>query len=191
MEHRFLNMERMETREDGEDLYLEGYFAVFGKTYEICPGATETIAPGAFSEAIGGDVRALYNHNHDVVLGRTISKTLELSEDSTGLKGRIKINREDSEAMDAYARIKRGDITGCSFGFDIEKQETKYGDDGSVAWTLTKINPLYEVSPCTFPAYEDTSIEARKKDFEAHKKERREIWKNKMLKKLKGVNDVS
>ena len=188
MEHRFLNMERMETREDGNDLYLEGYFAVFGKTYEIFPGGTETIAPGAFSEAIGGDVRALYNHNHDIVLGRTTANTLELFEDSTGLRGRIKINREDSEAMDAYARIKRGDITGCSFGFDIEGQETRYGDDGSVSWTLTKINPLYEVSPCTFPAYADTSIEARKKDYEAHKKERRKIWKNKMLKKLKGEN---
>ena len=124
MEHRYIPMEHMETREDGEDLYIEGYFAVFNSTYELWPGATESIAPGAFDDSVSDDVRALYNHNTDIVLGRTSAGTMEIRQDSHGLWGRVKLNRADTDAMNAYARIARGDITGCSFGFDIAAQET-------------------------------------------------------------------
>ena len=62
MEHRYLPMENMTTREEGDDLYLEGYFAVFNGVYELRPGATESIAPGAFDDSVGDDVRALFNH---------------------------------------------------------------------------------------------------------------------------------
>ena len=151
MEHRYLPMENMTTREEGDELYLEGYFAVFNGVYELWPGATESIAPGAFDDSVGDDVRALFNHNTDLVLGRTSAGTLELRQDAHGLWGRVKINREDTDAMNAYRRIARGDITGCSFGFDVAAQETDYRDDGTVHWTLTRISPLYEVSPCTSP----------------------------------------
>lgn len=161
MEHRYLPMENMTTREEGDELYLEGYFAVFNGVYELWPGATESIAPGAFDDSVGDDVRALFNHNTDLVLGRTSAGTLELRQDAHGLWGRVKINREDTDAMNAYRRIARGDITGCSFGFDVTAQETDYRDDGTVHWTLTRISPLYEVSPCTFPAYQDTTVSAR------------------------------
>ena len=151
MEHRYLPMENMTTREEGDDLYLEGYFAVFNGVYELWPGATESIAPGAFDDSVGDDVRALFNHNTDLVLGRTSAGTLELRQDAHGLWGRVKINREDTDAMNAYRRIARGDITGCSFGFDVAAQETDYRDDGTVHWTLTRISPLYEVSPLYLP----------------------------------------
>ena len=112
MEQRMLKMHDMQTRsDDNDDLILEGYFAVYGDIYTVWEGATESIAPGAFSESISGDVRALYNHDDSLILGRTSAGTLELKDDSHGLYGRIKINRNDTDAMNAYERIKRGDVT--------------------------------------------------------------------------------
>ena len=186
MDRRYLNMENVQTREDGEDLFIEGYFAVFNSTYELWPGATESIAPGAFNDSISDDVRALYNHNSDIVLGRTSAGTMEIKQDSHGLWGRIRVNRNDSDAMNAYARIARGDITGCSFGFDIAAQETDYRDDGSIHWTITKVSPLYEISPCTFPAYQETVVSARKKDLEDIEEKKREVWREAMKRRLKG-----
>lgn len=186
MDHRYLNMENVQTREDGEDLFIEGYFAVFNSTYDLWPGATESIAPGAFDDSISDDVRALYNHNSDIVLGRTSAGTMEIKQDSHGLWGRIRVNRNDSDAMNAYARIARGDITGCSFGFDIAAQETDYRDDGSVHWTITRVSPLYEISPCTFPAYQETVVSARKKDLADIEKKKREVWCEAMKRRLKG-----
>ena len=96
MEHRFIPMDKMETREENGDLYLEGYFSVFNAIYDLWPGATESIAPGAFDESVTDDVRCLYNHNSDLVLGRTAARTLELRQDSRGLWGRVQINREEA-----------------------------------------------------------------------------------------------
>ena len=186
MEHRYLPMDRMETREDDDNIYLEGYFAVFNRSYEIFPGATESISPGAFDSSINDDVRALYNHNSDIVLGRTSAGTMELRQDAHGLWGRVKINRDDTDAMNAYRRIQRGDITGCSFGFDIEAQEVEYRDDGTVHWTITSIAPLYEVSPCTFPAYVDTTVVARKRDLDEIKRKKLEVRKQELITRLKG-----
>lgn len=186
MEHRYLRMENIQTREDGEDLYLEGYFAVFNSVYELWPGATESIAPGAFDNSVSDDVRALFNHNTDIVLGRTSAGTLEIKQDAHGLWGRIRINRNDSDAMNAYARIQRGDITGCSFGFEIGSEETDYRDDGTIHWTITRVSPLYEISPCTFPAYQETVVSARKKDFEDIEKRKKEKWRANMKARLKG-----
>lgn len=192
MEQRYMAMHDVQTRDDTDsgELYVEGYFAVFNDTYKVWEGATESIAPGAFAESVSGDVRALYNHNDDLILGRTAAGTLELREDSHGLWGRIKLNRNDTDAMNAYERIKRGDITGCSFGFNIESEETEYGEDGSVHWTITKVNPLYEVSPCVFPAYEATNVSARGKQLDDMKKRRLELRKQELLKKLKGGREA-
>lgn len=192
MERRYMHMHDIKTRDDTDgDLFVEGYFAVFNENYNVWNGATESIAPGAFDSSVSGDVRALYNHNDDLILGRTSAGTLELKQDSRGLWGRIKVNRNDSDAMNAYARIQRGDITGCSFGFDIESEETDYRDDGSVHWTITKVNPLYEVSPCVFPAYEQTNVSARGKQIETMKKRKKEVWRHTMLQKLKGESNGS
>lgn len=191
MEQRYLQMHDIQTRNDGEDgLFIEGYFSVFNEIYNVWPGATESIRKGAFTEALKtDDVRALYNHNTDLVLGRLSAGTLELKQDDRGLWGRIKVNRNDTDAMNAYERIARGDITGCSFGFDIEEQIETISDDGSVHFELTKISPLYEVSPCVFPAYEATHIEARAKDVERIKERMHDAWKMRMMNKLKGNSE--
>lgn len=188
MEQRYLQMHDIQTRsDDNEGLFIEGYFSVFNEIYNVWPGATESIRKGAFTEALKtDDVRALYNHNTDLVLGRVSAGTLELKQDDRGLWGRIRVNRNDSDAMNVYERIARGDITGCSFGFDIEEQIETISDDGSVHFELTKISPLYEISPCVFPAYEATHVEARAKDIERIKTRQHEAWKMRMLNKLKG-----
>ena len=175
-----------ETRKDGEDLTIEGYFAVFNDVYEMFEGATESIAPGAFSNTLADDIRALVNHDTTLVLGRTAAHTLELVQDERGLFGRIRINPKDTDAMNLYERVKRGDVSQCSIGFDILSEETDYREDGSVHWTIREVK-LYEVTCCTFPAYESTSIAARERDFEAAKAKQTEAWRAKMLTKIKEV----
>lgn len=152
------------TREDGKDLRIEGYFVVFNSTYEMWPGATESVAEGAFDETIGDDIRALIDHETRLVLGRNSAGTLELKQDSHGLWGSILINPNDQDAMNLYARVQRGDVNQCSFGFDILDEETEFLEDGSVHWTINRVK-LYEVSVCTFPAYTETSVQARKQDY--------------------------
>lgn len=173
------------TREDGEDLFIEGYFSVFNSNYEIWPGATESVDSHAFDNALGDDIRALVDHDTRIVLGRNKAGTLELKVDSRGLWGKIRINPNDSDAMNLYERVKRGDVDQCSFGFDILDEETEYREDGTVHWTIKSVK-LYEVSVCTFPAYNDTSVSARKKDYEEIKKRQNEVWKNQMTTRLKG-----
>lgn len=172
------------TREDGENLSIEGYFAVFNSIYEIAPGMSESIAPGAFQNSISGDVRALINHDTTLVLGRSKANTLQLKEDSHGLWGHIDINPNDVDAMNLYERVKRGDVDQCSFGFEIRSEDTEIKEDGSVHWTITEVDPLYEVSCCTFPAYSETSISARTKEADELKKRQAEAWKAKMKERL-------
>ena len=106
---------------DAQDMYIEGYFAVFGRETELWPGAYEEIAPGAFDETLNNDIRALINHDTTLVLGRNKAGTLELKADSYGLWGRVKINPNDTDAVNLYERVKRGDVDQCSFGFNITR----------------------------------------------------------------------
>lgn len=174
-----------QTREEGEDLKIEGYFALFDSVYEMAPGLSESIAPGAFTKTLSGDIRALTNHDTTLVLGRTKAHTLELREDSRGLWGSISINRRDADAMNLYERVKRGDVDQCSFGFDIRSEDTDIREDGSIHWTLREVD-LYEVSCCTFPAYEETSISARSHERDEIQKRELMSWKENARKKLKG-----
>lgn len=177
------------TREDGENLAIEGYFAVFDSVYEIAPGMSESIAPGAFDNTLSGDIRALINHDTTLVLGRTKANTLQLKADNHGLWGHIDINRNDTDAMNLYNRVQRGDVDQCSFGFNIVNEETDFREDGSVHWTIREVE-LFEVSPCTFPAYEETNIAARSREREDLIRRRNTAWKERMLTKLKGEDNA-
>lgn len=166
------------------DKYISGYFSVFNTNYEIWPGATESVAPEAFDGALADDIRCLIDHDTRLVLGRTKAGTLTLKTDSRGLWGEVKVNQNDSDAMNLYERVNRGDVDQCSFGFDILDEE--FEDNGSsIHWTIKKVK-LYEVSVVTFPAYSDTSVTARKKQVETIKKRSFEAWKQSTLKRLKG-----
>ena len=164
------------TTRDDENPTIEGYFAVFNSLYEIAPGMTESVAPGAFSRTLSGDIRALTNHDTTLVLGRTKAHTLDLREDEHGLWGKISINPKDADAMNLYERVKRGDVDQCSFGFEIVSENTDVREDGSMHWTITDVN-LFEVSACTFPAYQETNIAARSEQRETLQKRELDAWK--------------
>ena len=190
MEQRYIPFNEIKTRntESGNPV-IEGYFARFGDIYQLFDGATESIARGAFDDCLNGDIRALYNHNADLVLARTTAGTMQVRQDENGLWGRIELDPDDTDAMNVYRRIARGSISGCSFGFDIEEEERTVNADGSVHWTITKVNPLFEISPCVFPAYQGTSISARQAEFDSANKEFRQrknaAWKERMKERLK------
>jgi HK97 family phage prohead protease len=169
---------------DAQDMYIEGYFAVFNRQTELWPGAFEEVAPGAFDETLNNDIRALINHDTTLVLGRNKAGTLELKADSYGLWGRIKINPNDTDAVNLYERVKRGDVDQCSFGFNIIEEETEWREDGTVKWRLTKVD-LHEVSICTFPAYEETGVQARKAEVEQHRQRLLEAKKNKLRERMR------
>ena len=175
---------------DGEDKYIEGYFAVFGSNYQLWEGSTESVDPHAFDNALADDIRCLIDHETRLVLGRNTSGSLELRVDSRGLWGRVKINQADQDAMNLYARVERGDVTQCSFGFDIKNEDCDFREDGTVHWTIMSVK-LYEVSIVTFPAYEDTSVSARKRDYEQIKKRSMQAWKEKTKERLRnGIKTV-
>src|SRR5690625_4781600 len=172
--------------EDSSKKVIEGYFSVFNSETELFPGAFEEIAPGAFDNTLSNDIRALVNHDTGFVLGRNKSNTLELKVDSRGLWGSIKINENDSDAMNLYERVKRGDVDQCSFGFNILKEDTDYRDDGSIKWTIREID-LHEVSIVTFPAYPETSVQARMQQVENMKRRSIEKRKHDMKERLDNV----
>lgn len=182
------NFTATRAEQDGEDMYIEGYFAVYGKETELWPGAFEEIAPGAFDNCLGSDIRALTNHETRLVLGRNKAGTLELKSDSHGLWGRVKINPKDTDAVNTYERVKRGDVDQCSFGFNILNENTDWRDDGTVKWTMTELD-LHEVSVCTFPQYEDTGVQARKADYDSMLQRRLQQRKHQVKERLRRCLD--
>ncbi|GEP66500.1 hypothetical protein CBE01nite_42680 [Clostridium beijerinckii] len=184
----------LETRDnaDSNEMYIEGYFIVFNQPTELWLGAYEEIAPTALNNTLSNDIRALINHDTRLVLGRNKSGTLELKVDSRGLWGRIRINPNDSEAVNVYERVKRGDVSQCSFGFNIISEETEWRDDGSVKWTITEVD-LHEVSVVTFPAYEETGVQARHKSVEAYREKQILQKKNNLKVRLKnyGIKEAN
>lgn len=151
----------IEMREDSKPV-IRGHAAVFNQLSEDLGGFREQIAPGAFIEAIErDDVRALFNHDANFVLGRTVSKTLRLSEDARGLA--IEIDPPDTQAArDLMVSISRGDVSQMSFGFTIRPggQDWAKDDDGRTIRTLKKVR-LFDVSPVTYPAYPQTDVALR------------------------------
>lgn len=180
---------KFETREeqDGKKV-IAGYFAVCNSETELWKGAYEEIAAGAFDKTLGNDIRALTNHDTTLVLGRNKSGTLNLKADQRGLWGEVTINENDSDAMNLYERVKRGDVDQCSFGFNILDEETEWRDDGTVKWTLREVD-VHEVSVCTFPAYEDTGVQARHNEVDQYREKQFEQRKHESYRNLKGGND--
>lgn len=178
------------TRDDGDRPAIEGYFAVFNSVYDIAPGMSESIDPGAFQNTLSGDIRALTNHDTTLVLGRTKAGTLTLKTDTRGLWGHVDINPNDVDAMNLYERVKRGDVDQCSFGFEIKSEDTDIRDDGSIHWTIKDVE-LYEVSCCTFPAYSETNISARADEREEIRARELMAWREHQKRRLtNGIESV-
>lgn len=137
---------------------LVGYAAVFERLADIGGYFQEKIAPGAFADAIQGDIRALVDHDTGRVIGRTKSGTLRLQEDGMGLLVEIDVP-DTTEGNDLWELVGRGDISGMSFGFRVTKETWDETGDVPVR-TIEKLN-LIEVSAVAWPAYEDTTLARR------------------------------
>ena len=141
---------------------IAGHAALFDAISEDLGGFRERIRPGAFAESVAqDDVRALFNHDPNVILGRNRAGTLRLSEDERGLK--IEIVPPDTQgARDLVVSIARGDITQMSFGFAVRPNGQLWEKDaaGGVLRTLTSVR-LFDISPVVFPAYPETSVAVR------------------------------
>ncbi|ADL50551.1 HK97 family phage prohead protease [Clostridium cellulovorans] len=169
---------------------IEGHAAVFNQWSEELGGVfsfREKVIPGAFTDSIQtDDVRALFNHDPNYVLGRNKSGTLELTETKEGLY--VKITPPDTQwARDLTVSIDRGDISQMSFGFLVLEDRWGY-EEGRDVRELRKVK-LFDVSPVTFPAYPQTSVGIRSAAdiYEARKtqlKENHEAEKSKNLRQL-------
>jgi len=162
-ERRVLGFDDVELRvEDGENPKIIGYAAKYGKWSLDLGGFVERIKDGAFDDAIKNcDIRALKNHDVNLLLGRTSSGTLKLESNTVGLHFEIDAPNTTT-GKDLVEEIRRKDITGCSFSFTTEEQEWKYLSEGKPAErTIIKIGQLFDVGPVTFPAYPDTAVALR------------------------------
>lgn len=178
---------RAEPPADGQPYLIEGYFVVFGQPYYVDDYCEEVIDRHAFDNAVMNDVRALIDHNSRLVLGRRNEtvQTLEFEIDDTGVYGRIQINPDDTDAMSLRARVLRGDVDQASFGFIERRWEYEDLPDGRVRRTVLEIAELLELTVCTFPAYEQTSVSARSRNGDALRKEVLKHRKNNLRRKLK------
>ena len=177
---------KLQTRDSNnetDEMKITAYFVVFNTETEIYDGMYEEISDKAFKDIDLSDIRALADHDTAKVLGRTKSQTLKLSVDEKGLFGEITINKNDTEAVNLYERVKRGDIDQCSFGFSILNETMEQRADGTTKWTITEIE-LFEVSVVTFPAYADTSVEARSAQIEQMKQRNLQTRKQQLKERI-------
>ncbi|AJA22119.1 TPA: HK97 family phage prohead protease [Bacillus thuringiensis] len=156
-ETRTFDITKLNTRDATEEQpsMITGYAAVFNSKTSIGGWFDEIIAPGAFARALSenGDIRALFNHNWDNVLGRTKSGTLRLEEDAKGLKFEVELPNT-STGRDLAESMSRGDINQCSFGFWVTEEEWDYNVEPALR-TVKEVE-LYEISVVSIPAYDDT-----------------------------------
>lgn len=172
---------------EGSPKVIEGYFVVFDQPYYIDPWCEEYIDRHAFDSADMSDVRALINHNSDLVLGRCNAnvQTMTFEIDDVGIYATIQVNEDDTDAVSLWARTVRGDVDQASFGFFEDSVEYTDLPDGRMRRTVRSIAQLWELSVCTFPAYEQTSVSARDTENKAKiKKEILNLRKSKIKRRL-------
>ncbi|MFF3062630.1 HK97 family phage prohead protease [Streptomyces sp. NPDC057909] len=149
---------QVSTGQDGGTV-VTGYAAKFNTRSQDLGGFVETIAPGAFTRALeeSHDVRALINHDPNLVLGRTTAGTLRLTQDDIGLRYEVDLPNTTA-AKDLTESLKRKDISQSSFSFRAIREDWSYDTDGRELRTLQDLE-LCDVSPVTYPAYLDTVSE--------------------------------
>lgn len=160
-ERRMLDLAELRLESDGEARTIRGYAAVFDSLSSPLMGFREVIRKGAFKKTIkDGDIRALWNHDPNYVLGRKSARTLRLDEDEKGLHSRI-FPPDTQWARDLMHSIERGDVSQMSFGFRVVKDNwLPAGQDGLPVRELLSVQ-LFDVSPVTFPAYPQTEVHVR------------------------------
>ena len=173
----------VETREDGTTT-ISGYAAVYhrsedaGTQYQLMDSYYERIKPGAFDRALAEkqDVRALFNHDANHVLGRTTSGTCRLSCDSVGLRYEVDLPNTQV-ARDLAESVSRGDVSGSSFAFSVDKegQQIERAKDGMTYRNIVDAD-LFDVSVVTYPAYESATSGIRSAENVQEATEALEVW---------------
>lgn len=160
IERRFIPVEGLEVRTIDGEMSIGGVTAVIGQESQDLGGFTEIIEAGAFDEAVASsDIRALFNHNPDFVLGRNLSGTLELEIRENGLH--YKVPKMPKTRADVFEAIERGDVTGNSFAFTVAEDRYEKRDDGRTVRVITKFRELFDVGPVVYPAYSQTVVSTR------------------------------
>jgi len=161
MERRLFATELRAVPNDTNKRTIGGYAAVFNRLSVVIWGFREEIAPGAFADSLDSDIRALWNHDMAAVIGRTTNGSLRLEEDNIGLA--FELDLPDTQiGRDAYTLVDGGYVSQMSFGFKLlpDGDEWRFGDGDQIIHRLKKVE-LREISPVTFPAYPDTTVDAR------------------------------
>lgn len=175
------------TRDDetSEERVIEGYFALYESETQLWKDSYEIITKGAFDKTLNNDIRALWNHNTQYVLGRSKNGSLQLKADDKGLFATIKLPNTQY-AEDLHELVSRGDIDQASFGFNIIDEDLEELADGGYRWRINEID-LHEISVVTFPAYENTTVQARAKQVEQIEQRKLQEKKDALSKRLKGL----
>tara|TARA_R100000664_G_scaffold34139_1_gene54318 strand:+ start:4695 stop:5315 length:621 start_codon:yes stop_codon:yes gene_type:complete len=178
---------KIDTRTDEQDgkKYIEGHAALFNEETTI-GNFREYIAPNAFADVLTDDVRVLFNHDPNQILARTANNTAQIKEDSKGLHYRFEVPNT-TLGNDLYELVNSGIINQSSFGFIIKDEEWRNDKDGTIR-EIKKVSRLFDVSPVSFPAYEQTndlSVAKRKYNFfkekEETKKEEKDLISRSLL----------
>jgi len=176
---------KFETRieADKEARTITGYAAIYNSDSEDLGGFIERMAPSSFDGRLQDDVRVLFNHDNNLVLGRTISGTATLEVDEKGLRYTCQLP-DTSYARDLIELMERGDVTQSSFAFTIEDESWEERADGMLIRTVKKVGQLYDVSPVTYPAYTEATsglrtsapieMEQREVEVEEQKEEKQQ-----------------
>ena len=160
IEERRTHLGTVEFRAKGDKLMAAGHAAVFNKLSQNLGGFVEQVAPGAFAKTIQEqDIRGLFNHDENQVLGRLAPGTLRLEEDGVGLGYEIDLP-DTTAGRDVAKLLERGDISGSSFGFRTIDDEWGETPEGFPLRTLRQVS-LRDVGPVTFPAYTDSTSALR------------------------------
>lgn len=158
----------VEVRKEADKRTVSGYAALFNSPAVIGGAFREVIAPGAFANTIGGDIRALVDHDTGRVIGRSTVGTLRLNEDEKGLAVEIDLP-DTTDGRDLAVSLERGDISGMSFAFSVNSGGDSWDDTGDLPTRTIHDMSITEVSAVAFPAYDDTSLALR--SLEASRKD--------------------
>jgi len=168
-ETRTFNMP-VEIRAEGDSRIVSGYAVKFNQLSQNLGWFREKIDPQAFADANMDDVVALFNHDYNFILARTISGTLKLEVDETGLRYEFEAPNT-SAGNDLVEMLKRGDVQHSSFGFTIESDKWEDDEEYGEIRTVLKVKRLYDVSPVVMPAYKQTDVSLAKRSYDEYKKQ--------------------
>ena len=155
---------RIEIRQnDDGSSTMHGVAAVFDSLSENLGGFREIIKPGAFDDTDMSDVRGLFNHDRNIILGRTVSDTLQVRQNDDGLVYDVDLPGTQLVRDMVIEPIKRGDVSESSFGFIVGRGNDQWDedDDGRIIRTIHRVNRVFDVSPVVFAAYSDTKVAVR------------------------------